>query len=135
MIVPNGDNIWFWLISILLTGGAGKSLFDFVKDWRARPSKGERQVATIDASIVTVAKARDELAEDNARLRAMLDEERTRHDGDRARWDAERASLRREIEELREQIRRERDEAERRYDTLLARLADLSARHAPQEER
>lgn len=133
MIVPTGDNIWFWLISVILTTGTGKVIWDSVKDWRNRLTKEQRQVATIDASIVTVAKARDELGEDNARLRAILAEERQRHDTERARWDAERVSLRQEIALLETQIRRERDEAERRYNDLLNRLADLSARHAPKE--
>lgn len=133
MSPPDGDNIWFWLISILLTGGGGKFLYDSIKDWRSQPSKDARHVATLDASIVTVAKARDELAEDNARLRATLAEERAWHEAERSRWESEKTRFRQEIAELQAQIRLERDEAERRYAALLARLAELSARHAPME--
>lgn len=133
MSTPSGDNIWFWLISALLTGGGGKFLYDSVKDWKSQPGREQRHVATIDASIVTVARARDELAEDNALIRATLAEERKHHDHERAIWNAEKVSLREEIEILRVQIRRERDEAEQRYESLLRRLAELSARHAPTE--
>jgi DNA polymerase sigma len=128
---PTGDNIWLWLISLILTSGTAKVLFDAAKDWRNRVGKDQRHVATIDASIVTVAKARDELAEDNARLRATLAEERAYHEADRKRWEGEKANFRSEIAELQAQIRRERDEAERRYAALLQRLTELSERHAP----
>lgn len=133
MTPPTGDNIWFWLISAILTGGGGKFLYDSFRDWRNQPGPDARRVATIDASIITVARARDELEEDNARLRAMIGEERARWDLDRAAWTAERLSLRAEIEELRAQIWREREESRERYDSLLARLSELSARHAPKE--
>lgn len=137
-MTPPTDNPWLWLISLLLAGGGGKFLYDTVRDIRNQirnqPDKSQRHVATLDASLVTVARARDELEEDNSRLRAILAEERSRWDSERTTWNTERSSLRAEIEELKAQIRREREESDRRYDVLLRRLSDLSARHAPREE-
>jgi hypothetical protein len=129
------NNVWIYLIALVLGGGGVKSVLDFIKEWRSRPSQEERHVSTVDASIITVARARDELADDNDRLRTTLSEERARFDQERARWDAEKELFRKEIAELQAQIRKERAEAERRYDALLERLAELSARHAKPNER
>ena len=131
---------WVAVILVLLSGGGAKFLYDTYKDWRNQPSPAAREVASVEASIVTIARARDELEEDNRRIRLTLHEERTRWDQERARYESERAGwqderirLRAEIVALEQQIRAERDEAARRYDSLLARVAELSARHAPQE--
>lgn len=131
---PSGSNAWIFLISALLTGGGAKFLYDMVKDIRNRPTKEQQHVSTIDASIVTIARARDELAEDNSRLRSMIGEERSRWDSERSAWAAERLSLRSEIASLEALIRREREESAARYDALLQRLSDLSARHARNPE-
>lgn len=96
------------LISALLTGGFGKFLWDIYRDYRNRPPKAVREQATIDANILTVVRARDELEEDNVRIRATLAEERTRHAEDRTSWDAERARLREEAATWEQRYRRER---------------------------
>lgn len=128
-----GDNIWVWLVGLIMTTGTAKVIFDGFRDFLNRPSKSQQHVATIDASIITVARARDELVEDNQRLRDEITELRQRHAEDRTRWENEKTAFRREIAELQERIRLERDEAERRYTALLERLSQLSARHAPTE--
>lgn len=56
------------------------------------------------ASLAVVAAARDELAEDNARLREQLQEERRRQDDERAGWSAERTRLITEIDSLWSQV-------------------------------
>lgn len=130
---PTADNIWYWLISVVLTGGIGRFAVQAVRDWRNRPMTVDQHVSSIDASIITVARARDELAEDNTRLRQMIVEERERWDAEREAWSAERLTLRNEIASLETLIRRERAESAARYDALLQRLSDLSARHASTE--
>lgn len=78
-------------------------------------------VREADQSLLVVAKARDELAEDNNRLREQVESERRRHEKqsdtercryekDRADWRAERTSLRQEIEKLEAALRSIQDE-------------------------
>ena len=128
---------WVTIFVAVISAGGLKYLYDSFKDWRSAPTPEVRKQSSIDASIVTVSLARDELAEDNQRLREILAEERAngnterqRFERERLSWDAERISLRHEIDLLRAQIEKERQESAERYDLLLKRLAELSARHA-----
>lgn len=138
MAAPNDP--WIVAISALLTGGGAKFIYDTVKDYRSQPSAAARQVATVDASIITVSRARDELAEDLDRMRAVRIEdearwqaERDRYEKDKVSWQTERAELRQEITRLETAIRQERDAANERYNQLLARLADIAQRHTGTE--
>lgn len=72
-----------------------------------------------DQTVAVVAHARDELAEDNRRLRAIIGETRTQHAEDRAQWAAEKATMRSEIDSL-----------ETRAREMLAELIELKRRHA-----
>lgn len=72
-----------------------------------------------DQTVTVVAHARDELAEDNRRLRALIGEMRVQHSEDRAQWSAERATMRAEIDSL-----------ETRARELLTELIELKRRHA-----
>lgn len=84
---------------------------DAIKTWRAarrRNTPSARDAATIqevDASLVVVAKARDELEEDNRRLRLTMAEERRAHAADRSRWEHEKLLLRNEIDALESKLR------------------------------
>lgn len=95
----------------LIAGGLLSWARDLVKTWRAardRRQPSARDAATIaevDASLVVVAKARDELEEDNRRIRLTLSEERHAHAEDRARWEREKALLRGEIDALESKLR------------------------------
>lgn len=93
----------------------GAGLLGFVRDgirgFRARKAAGSPTaretlaVGVADASLLVVAKARDELEEDNARLRVSIVEERNRHAEDRAQWAREKAALRGEIDSLEAKLR------------------------------
>lgn len=76
-------------------------------------------IAEADQSVTVTAHARDELAEDNRRLRVIITEERTRHAEDRAQWASEKATMRKEIDSL-----------ETRAREMLAELIELKRRHA-----
>jgi hypothetical protein len=127
---PTSDP-WIAVASLLLTGGGAKYAYDVVKDWRNRPPRELRIRTVVDASIATVARARDELEEDNARLRLTLAEERNQFNAERARYLAD-------ISRLEDQVRRERDEyalqasqAATRYNDLLEQIRHLKARPGP----
>ena len=112
---------WTVPVATLLGGGGAKYAYDFVKDRMAardaRPSTRQQQAADVDASILTVAKARDELAEDNTRLRETLREERLSHAVDRTAWMTERDTLRGEVVQLEDRLR-----------VLLGELTDVKSR-------
>lgn len=79
-------------------------------------------LAFADASILVVAKARDELAEDNTRLRSELAEtrataaeERLNHATEREAWRVERAEMRREIDLLETRLRGVRERLDKHY--------------------
>lgn len=81
--------------------------------WRAR------QPAAIEqANLAVVARARDELAEDNARLRAELAEERAHHALARREWRDEKTAMGIEIDVLEEKVR-----------SMLAEIYQLRSRH------
>lgn len=125
------------MIVALIGGGGITALVNALIELRKSPDKGTKKVSNVEQSILTVARARDELEEDNRRLRIQISEdrklaehERNAHAEDRRQWSLERRSLQKEIQDLENQIRIERDESERRYDAILAQVARLSARHA-----
>ena len=147
--------LWVALVVGVLGSGGTKFIYDIVKDWKNRPTGDQKSISNIEQSIVTVARARDELIEDNAQIRATLAEERKRWDEERCRyenerqawfaerrniqseisqerasWQQERHVLQDEISSLEKQLRIERAESERRYDSMLSQLAQISARTA-----
>ena len=131
---------WVTLLLAFLGGSGLKSVVDLGRSWaaaRGRRTPEEKEAARVDASILSVARARDELEEDNSRLRELLTEERAQnttlrqhHLADRQSWFAQEAVYRREIAELELRIRSERDEAARRYDELLEQISAVRQRHA-----
>lgn len=115
-------------------GGLGYA-YNIARAYAGRPNRGVRANQVIDASIITVARARDELEEDNLRIRATLAEERKnwasereRFERDRAAWDTDRARLRAEIAALEQRIVEERAAAAERYDALLTQVQHLRQR-------
>jgi hypothetical protein len=108
--------------TIALLGAGVKYLIDWYRDDRRnrgkRPTSEQRHRQDIDANILTVAKARDELSEDNAALRATLREEREAHAADRAASLAEREQLRAQIAALETRLR-----------TLADELANIRTQH------
>jgi uncharacterized protein involved in exopolysaccharide biosynthesis len=120
-----------WLTITLALIGTGGLLYlrDAIKflAQKFRQTAPERRVqrevhaavAQYDASLLAVAKSRDELAEDNQRLRDELREQTARHATDRAEWAKERAELRREIEAMETRLR-----------TALDDLGALKVRHS-----
>lgn len=119
----------------LLGGGGGKLLFDFYKAYKEGPPKALWAVTLADANIASVAKARDELIEDNMRLRAERIEQDARHAAERAQWLADQNRLRADVQRLEEQIRTERAEANLRYDALLRQIQVLGLRTDEMKER
>jgi FtsZ-binding cell division protein ZapB len=75
-------------------------------------------VATADRSVLVVEKSRDALEDDNARLRAEIQEMALRHAADRLEWYKERGELRQEIDALEDRLR-----------ATLADVRDLRERH------
>lgn len=117
------------LLAILLSGAVIKLIADAIKALREKhkrtqPQAVERQrvhdaVAAADESIIVVAKARDELAEDNARLREQIVADRQRYDRDRDDWrfqqaayEAEKKAMRAEVASVETQLRRALGEIE-----------------------
>jgi hypothetical protein len=116
-------------ITAILTSLIGAGLLAYVRDavkaWRARSKANTSEarealhVATADQSLIVVARARDELAEDLVLLRTTLSEERADRAAERAAWAAERRSMREEIDALEAKLR-----------GLLDEVSDLRRRHA-----
>jgi cytochrome c556 len=104
-----------------MAGGGIKYLYEAYKEWRRKVPKEITQNSFVDASIATIARARDELAEDNARLRVVLAEERAQFTAERIRYLAD-------INRLEAQIRAERDDFARRYESLLEQVRSLKQR-------
>ncbi len=88
---------------------------------RAHAARME-DLALTDQSLVVVARARDELESDNARVRAERDEDARRHATERAAWDAERAQMRRDQADERAEWARERQRMRDHIDDLEARM-------------
>lgn len=122
------------LIAAVLAGGSGKVVLDFYQAWRNGPPPELKNVTLADANLASVAKARDELIEDNIRLREERLEQDQRHAAERAVWLAEQARLRKDIADLELRLRTERDQANRRYDALLRQVRTLGLRTDQLEE-
>ncbi len=134
MTLPLPDP-WITSILALLSGGGAKFIYDAIKQWRNGPPRGARSQRVVDANIATVARARDELEEDNGRLRAMLDEARSQrteaerlHTEERARWLFDQERLRSDVARLEARLRTEQAEAAARYDALLDQVHQLRLR-------
>lgn len=107
----------------LLSSGGARYAFATYREIRARkdakPTPSLAHLAEVDANILTVVKARDELAEDNLRIRAILGEERAENRLVVTDLRRENAQLRADIAALEAKLR-----------ALLEELADLKARHS-----
>jgi septal ring factor EnvC (AmiA/AmiB activator) len=120
-----GIDPWVTLFGVFSTGGGLKLAFDAWKSWK---NTSPREFRTADASIATVSRARDQLEDDNTRIRAERDEDRIRFAAERAEWASERLALRADIARLETQIRMEREQAAARYDSLLEHVHSLQRR-------
>lgn len=113
------------LIGILLSAGLARWATGQVAAWRARRTTRQvdtaerRHMAEVDGSLLTVARARDELEDDVLRLREQLVFERKLRAEDHQRHEQERAALRAEIDRL-----------ERRLRELLLEVQNLKERSA-----
>lgn len=116
-------------------GGGGVAVLGFVRDWlnkrRSAPSR-------MDANVLTVGLARDQLAADNERLRAEIRETSERHANERSEWYQERAEKNRahaldraEWERREDAMRAEIDELEQKVRALLDEVVSLRSRHSP----
>lgn len=138
--MPDSTSTTFVTIFTTLVGAGGLGYaYNIARAYASRPDGGVRRQRSVDASIVTVARARDELEEDNLRIRATLAEERKnwasereRFERDRAAWDQDRARFRAEIAALEARIVEERAAAAERYDALLQQVQHLRARTDPE---
>lgn len=126
-----------WVVTVLalLTGGGGKFVYDTIRQWRNAPPRAARSQLIVDANIATVARARDELEQDNVRLRTMLTEASAQraeaerlHAEERTRWQADQQRLRADVERLEERLRIEQAAAAARYDALLEQVHQLRLR-------
>lgn len=99
----------------LIAGGTLQFGYQVLKDRKRTRDATPRE---IDANLLTVAKAKDELEADNERLRQEREETAVRHAAERAEWAQERASLRAEIADMEMKLR-----------SLLDELAELRTRH------
>lgn len=126
---------WVAAVLALLSGGGAKFVYDNVRQWRNGPPRAARMQLVVDANIATVARARDELEEDNLRLRIQLSEERAQrveverlHSEERARWLFDQERLRADVARLEARLRTEQAEAAARYDALLEQVHQLRLR-------
>lgn len=115
---------WTEILVALIAAGLLKYSVDLARWWanrrKERSPEGQQvaSLATVDQSLAVVARARDELEADNARLRAWLAEVDARHTAERAVWAEEKAAMRAEIHDL-----------ERRLREMLAEVESLKIRH------
>lgn len=114
------------MITTILAAAIGAGLLDtvvrgvqwFVKRRRMSQPEAREQakvhaaVAEADASLAVVARSRDELEDDNRRLREQNETERNRYEEDRAQWRAERAEMRTEIDGIETRLRSALDEVQ-----------------------
>ncbi len=113
------------LLGLLLTAGLGGFLWGQVKAWgvrrraRTEDTAERRHMTEIDGSLLTVVRARDELEDDNRRLREQLSEERRWRAEDQQRHERERDAMRAEMDRLEERLRE-----------LLVEVQDLKQRAA-----
>jgi flagellar motility protein MotE (MotC chaperone) len=123
---------WITAFGGLLTAGAGKLVFDVWREWRTGASKN---VSAATSSLNVVSMARDELVEDNSRLRQELVDQDARHARERERWLSDQERLRAEIRALEQRLADERAEWERRYDNLQQAMRRLRESAAMTQDR
>lgn len=117
------DPIWLTIFSALIGAGGLGYITDWLKQRRlnnATPKSVRDTIsanAAVDSSLAVVTKARDELGEDNERLRGLLETERENAE-----------VLRRTLYREREQHARERHDWEARESRHLARIDALEQR-------
>jgi hypothetical protein len=115
--------MWVWVFAILVSGGGLGYVRDFVKQrriTRETPKPVRERVAAnaaIDSSLTVIAKARDELADDNVAVREALREERENA-----------MTLRGEIRTTREEHARDRERWAREREGYLTRIRELETR-------
>lgn len=115
---------WTEILVALIAAGLLKYLIDGLKWFSSRRKLGTPEakaaftLTTVDQSLTIVAKARDELEADNARLRAQMAEADARHATEMARRDAREAGLHEEILRLETKVRE-----------ILAEVESLKFRH------
>lgn len=115
---------WTPILVALIAAGLFKYTVDVVKwilaRYRGQTTQGRQSanITTVDQSLAVVARARDELEADNARLRLQLVESDARHEADRARWELRDKARREEIEVLEAKLR-----------ALLVEVEKLKDRH------
>lgn len=124
------------VVVALIAAGLLNWFRDLIKDRKDRKNaatpegRAAAHVVNVDHSLVVVAKARDELEADNARIRETLIEQRQQHAEDRERWAREKAQMREEIDVLEAKLRG----AGEYIDSLLAELVRIRDRHADPEK-
>jgi hypothetical protein len=140
MAAPSPDP-WVTAFGGFLTAGGLKFVYDMIKSWRDHPP-AVRDAAVVDLNISAVARARDELIEDNLRLREERLEQDARHAAERQQWLDEKGRLRADVARLETELRAERaasilreQEAQKRYDSLLVQVQHLGRRTNRMEDR
>jgi hypothetical protein len=130
----SSPNPWITVAVAAMGAGGVKYLYELVRGLVNRPPGALRKQGLVDANIASVALARDELVEDNVRLRQEIREQDIRHKEERARWLEDQKRLREDIARLEAQIIRERDDAATRYNHLLVQVQSLRQPKTHQEE-
>jgi hypothetical protein len=119
------------LIAAALTGGTFKVLLDLYKTWKNGPPAELKGVTLADANLASVAKARDELIEDNIRLRQQQLEQDERHARERTVWLAEQDRLRKDIADMETRIERMRAQVDllgQQNEALMRQVRNLGLR-------
>ncbi len=115
---------WSAILIALITAGLLKYVVDFIKWLRDRhqqrspEAQRAQSIATVEASLAVVARARDELEADNVRLRSQRSETDARHAAEMARRDLREKAMREEITVLESKLR-----------ALLAEVEKLKDQH------
>lgn len=115
------------VIIALMAGGGWTFVTGLINARRKREggSHDKEPVASqVDASILAIARARDELEDENSRLRRT-------HAEEREAWEREKTRMREEISALQREIERVRREADERYAALLEQVRSLRRRTDP----
>ena len=119
--MPNAPG-WGPFAIAAVSAGLIQYLVGLYRDWRGKQSK---VTSKIDASILSVGKARDQLERDNTLLRDDRSQVARQHALDRAEWERrETEYLRRETE-----MRAEIDRLEDKLRALLDEVSALKVRH------
>jgi septal ring factor EnvC (AmiA/AmiB activator) len=134
-VTAAGETVASPILSTLLSGATLAFLASVVqalwRRWRKGSAAGQRSahISEVDQSFVVVAKARDELEEDNARLRADIRECEARERLLREEMERERRAYRAELEQLMRRLR----EAERVIAELLEEVGRRRSAVTPNE--